>query len=80
MDATTDSVTGVTHTEEETEESNMLFRERHEHSQNDIEIEDIISTAKENGTYLKAPNGATTNLTPKQWVQVRTKSFKIWFG
>lgn len=40
----------------------------------------IIETAKKNGTYLKAPNGEPTKLTPKQWVQVRTKAFKKWFG
>lgn len=40
----------------------------------------IIEKAKENGTYLKAPNGKDTNLTPKQWAQVRTNAFKEWFG
>ena len=44
------------------------------------EMQNIIDTAKANGTYLKAPNGADTNLTPRQWVQVRTKAFKEWFG
>lgn len=32
------------------------------------------------GTYMKAPNGKPTNLNEKQWVQVRTKAFKNWFG
>lgn len=40
----------------------------------------IVADAKANGTYLKAPNGNDTNLTPKQWAQVRTKAFKEWFG
>ena len=31
-------------------------------------------------TRLKAPNGADSNLSPKQWAQVRTKAFKDWFG
>lgn len=44
------------------------------------EIENIISSAKANGTYMKAPNGKDTNLTERQWAQVRTKSFKDWFG
>lgn len=44
------------------------------------EEEQIIADAKANGTYLKAPNGNDTNLTPKQWAQVRTKAFKKWFG
>lgn len=41
---------------------------------------DIISQAEANGTYLKAPNGTETNLSPEQWVQVRTSAFKEWFG
>lgn len=44
------------------------------------EEQDIIERALKNGTYMKAPNGADTNLTPKQWVQVRTNAFKDWFG
>ena len=38
--------------------------------------------AKYKGTdkWLKAPNGKPTNLTERQWVQVRTPSFKKWFG
>ena len=40
----------------------------------------IIETAKESGTYMKAPNGEPTNLNEKQWAQVRTKAFKNWFG
>lgn len=30
--------------------------------------------------WMKAPNGKDTNLTERQWVQVRTPSFKKWFG
>lgn len=30
--------------------------------------------------YLRAPNGERTNLTERQWLQVRTPSFKRWFG
>lgn len=44
------------------------------------EEQEIIAKAKANGTYLKAPNGKPSNLTPRQWVQVRTKAFKRWFG
>lgn len=46
----------------------------------EAEKQSIIADAKKNGTYLKAPNGKDTNLTPEQWVQVRTKRFKDWFG
>lgn len=44
------------------------------------EEQGIIDRAKADGTYLKAPNGEETNLTPRQWVQVRTQAFKQWFG
>ena len=44
------------------------------------EMESIVKTAKENGTYLKAPNGKATKLTPDQWAEVRTNNFKNWFG
>ena len=41
---------------------------------------DIIARAKEDGSYMKAPNGEPTKLTDRQWVQVRGKAFKKWFG
>ena len=44
------------------------------------EEQNIIDEAKKNGTFMKAPNGKPTNLTERQWVQVRTKAFKEWFG
>ena len=44
------------------------------------EEQNIVDTAKANGTYMKAPNGEPTNLNEKQWAQVRTKAFKEWFG
>ena len=44
------------------------------------ETTDIISKAKADGTYMKAPNGKPTNLNEEQWAMVRTKAFKNWFG
>jgi hypothetical protein len=44
------------------------------------EEQQIIDRAKADGSYMKAPNGKPTKLTPKQWVQVRTEAFKKWFG
>lgn len=41
---------------------------------------EIERVAKENGTWLKAPNGKDTNLTERQWVDVHTSRFKSWFG
>ena len=35
---------------------------------------------KHNSQYLKAPNGKPTNLNERQWLQVRTRNFKDWFG
>ena len=44
------------------------------------ERDGIERAAKAKGTWLKAPNGQDTKLTPKQWVTVRTRAFKKWFG
>ena len=44
------------------------------------EMAKIKESAERNGTYLKAPNGQPTNLTPEQWTMVRTEGFKYWFG
>ena len=44
------------------------------------ETDRIVREAKENGTYMKAPNGKPTNLDERQWAQVRTGAFKKWFG
>ncbi|MBQ8444960.1 MAG: hypothetical protein IJX22_01060, partial [Opitutales bacterium] len=44
------------------------------------EVARIEAESKANGTWLKAPNGNPTKLNPRQWVQVRTKAFKKWFG
>jgi len=47
---------------------------------NQKELDDIKAQAIKNGTFMKAPNGKPTNLTEQQWLQVRTKAFKDWFG
>lgn len=44
------------------------------------EMNDIKAKAIADGTFMKAPNGNTTNLTERQWLQVRTKNFINWFG
>ncbi len=46
----------------------------------EAEREAIVASAKEAGTYMKAPNGRATRLTADEWVSVRTKNFKRWFG
>lgn len=45
-----------------------------------VEERAIVERAKADGTYMKAPNGRPTKLSERQWVQVRTKAFKEWFG
>ena len=49
-------------------------------NQHTAEEQLIIDNAMKDGTYMKAPNGKLSNLSERQWVQVRTKSFKKWFG
>lgn len=44
------------------------------------ELQEIKDKAVKDGTFMKAPNGNPTNLTERQWLQVRTKAFKDWFG
>lgn len=60
----------------EKENDNIRFREEGSLS----EEEEIVKQTKANGTYMKAPNGKPTKLDKSQWVQVRTKAFKKWFG
>ena len=54
-------------------EDDIRFEENSEEAE-------IVARAKADGTYMKAPNGKQSNLSPCQWVQVRTKAFKDWFG
>ena len=44
------------------------------------QIEAIRKQYEGTDKWLKAPNGEDTNLTEQQWLQVRTDSFKQWFG
>ena len=44
------------------------------------EVSAIKKKAVANGTFMKAPNGENSKLTESQWLQVRTKAFKDWFG
>ncbi|MEG2327341.1 MAG: hypothetical protein RSB48_03500 [Akkermansia sp.] len=40
----------------------------------------IKKQAEKDGSFMKAPNGKQTKLTEDQWLTVRTKAFKSWFG
>ena len=44
------------------------------------EMQSIKTKAQSEGTFMLAPNGEPTNLTERQWLQVRTEAFKEWFG
>lgn len=66
---------------EATRELNLRFqKEQGTFDGSNAEMADIVARAKADGTYLKAPNGKPSNLSPRQWAQVRTKAFKEWFG
>lgn len=60
------------------EEQIVLFQELVEAENN--ALEDVRKQYINTDKWLKAPNGNDTNLTEKQWLQVRTPSFKKWFG
>lgn len=40
----------------------------------------VVKLYKGSPLWMKAPNGETTKLNERQWVQTRTQSFKSWFG
>ena len=44
------------------------------------EVEAVKQKYQNTDKWLKAPNGEDSNLEEKQWLQVRTPSFKKWFG
>ncbi|MDD5891041.1 MAG: hypothetical protein PUC72_00715 [Bacteroidales bacterium] len=67
-----DMLNGVNPTEY-ARENNLKYAENSEEAE-------IVARAKADGTYMKAPNGKPTKLSPRQWVQVRTRAFKKWFG
>lgn len=76
MDSEVEAATGLS----EAEDDDVLYREGDDVFTDDLSTDEIISSAKADGTYMKAPNGKPSNLTPRQWAQVRTKAFKDWFG
>ena len=50
--------------------------EMREYYEEEREMNTIIDKAKEDGTYLKAPNGEDSKLPEKEWAYARTKEFK----
>lgn len=58
--------------------SQARARQEEEYSK---EMQDILANAKRDSEgHLLAPNGKKSNLTERQYAQVRTKAFKDWFG
>ena len=51
-------------------------KEMREYYEEEREMNAIIDKAKEDGTYLKAPNGEDSKLPEKVWAYARTKKFK----
>ena len=47
-----------------------------EYYEEEREMNAIVDKAKEDGTYLKAPNGEDSKLPEKVWAYARTKKFK----
>lgn len=45
-----------------------------------VEAEHTYPNGKRKESWMLAPNGKRTNLDERQWVTVRTPSFKAWFG
>ena len=64
-----------------TVDNKILLDEQKEFASTEEEEQYILehATRDENGKLL-APNGKPSNLTEKQYAQVRTKAFKDWFG
>lgn len=62
--------------------SNVQYQSNTQNDTNNYSSEEqgIIDKAKKDGTFMKAPNGKKSNLTERQYAQVRTKAFKDWFG
>jgi hypothetical protein len=43
-------------------------------------IDKVRKQYENSDQWMKAPNGQSTNLNERQWLQVRTPEFKAWFG
>ena len=62
---------GFTESTEPTEE---------ERSEANRQYDEVERQYRDTEQWMKAPNGAPTKLTERQWIQVRTQNFKNWFG
>ena len=58
----------------------MNLKRLYDSIESDAEELVIKERSIQEGTFMKAPNGKNSNLTERQWLQVRTKNFINWFG
>lgn len=61
-------------------EGQVMFRSVAINEDVQAEMAEIKERTKADGTFMKAPNGKNTYLTEEQWLMVRTKNFRRWFG
>ena len=60
--------------------SATMDRQSQEKVSAERQIEEVRKQYEGTDQWMKAPNGKPTNLTERQWLQVRTPNFKNWFG
>ena len=69
---------------EQGEDANILYERVRGEDDAEINAKEQLEAVRNQyqGTdkWLKAPNGKKSNLSEKQWLQVRTPNFKKWFG
>lgn len=68
---------------EDVKRQELLFqamKNQAEQTEAERQMEAVRKQYEGTDTWMKAPNGQPTNLTEKQWLQVRTPNFKRWFG
>lgn len=65
---------------EEVQQSGQARLSRTRLDQAQAEYAEVEARYRDTDQWLKAPNGQPSKLTERQWVQVRTPSFKAWFG
>jgi hypothetical protein len=59
--------------------ADMVFQMA-EDAETNRQIEDVRRQYENTDQWMKAPNGEASKLNERQWLQVRTPSFKEWFG
>ena len=72
---------GVAYDDEVMDLGDFIFQKsRAEDAESASQMEAVRQQYQGTDGWMKAPNGKPTNLTEKQWLQVRTPNFKRWFG